>query len=489
MVRATRLSGRYALEERLASGGMGAVYAATDERLSRRVAVKLLREELADDPRFVERFKREARAVAALSHPNIANVFDYGEDEDHHYIVMELAAGRDLSRTLREEGPLDPQAAAAIAAQTCDALAHAHGAGVIHRDIKPGNIIVDDNRRVKVTDFGIARAAGQSTLTATGSVIGTAQYLSPEQGSGAEVGPQSDLYSLGIVLYEMLTGSVPFSGDTPIAIAMKHVAEEVPAPSSVNPDVPRELDAVVAKATAKAPEDRFSSASSMAEALRAATSATPRTALLGAGAAAAGSTAVLDQNPASEEATRHMAPVAGERPVRTKLARVAAMLLGVLAVVLLAVLLYRVATGDDPTNGRTTRRQAGGRVNQPQGDQQHQDDGSQAPSFVIPEGIVGQSADDAEHFLEDRGFEVDEEDVASTAEKDTVVNTIPAPGNPAPGTGVITLVVSTGEAADEGDTDGDTDEDSSGHGNSDEAPGNSDKAKEPKEDKDKEEGD
>lgn len=160
----TTFSGRYKLDEKIASGGMGSVYLATDERLARKVAVKVLKENLADDPRFVERFRREARAVAALSHPNIANVFDYGEEESNHYIVMEMIKGRDLARLLREEGPLDPDRAREIAAETALALGHAHSAGVIHRDVKPGNIIVADDGRVKVTDFGIARAVGGCDL-------------------------------------------------------------------------------------------------------------------------------------------------------------------------------------------------------------------------------------------------------------------------------------------------------------------------------------
>ena len=263
----TRLLDRYHLEERIAAGGMGTVWAAQDERLGRRVAVKMLKDDLAGDPRFVERFRREARAVAALGHPNIANVFDYGEDHGKHFIVMELVEGRDLARLLREEGPMNAGRAAGIAAQACEALGHAHLAGVIHRDVKPGNVMVGDDDRVKVTDFGIARAQGDTSLTATGSVLGTSHYLSPEQAAGGSIGPPSDVYSMGCVLYEMLTGAVPFTGESPVGIAMRHVSEEVPPPSSLAADVPPAVDDVVAKATAKDPKDRFADGRDMAAAL------------------------------------------------------------------------------------------------------------------------------------------------------------------------------------------------------------------------------
>ncbi len=264
----TRLGDRYLLTERLAAGGMGVVWLADEERLGREVAVKVLTEGLAQDQRFIERFRREARAVASLSHPNIAQVFDYGEDEGSSYIVMELVRGRDLARVLREEGTLSFERATRVATGVADALGHAHSQGIVHRDVKPGNVLIGTNEQVKVTDFGIARAAGDTTLTATGSVLGSAHYLSPEQATGAPVGAPSDVYSLGIVLYEMLTGSLPFTGDSAVAVAMRQASEDVPDLTELRPDAPDHLRAIVAKATAKDPQSRFADGDAMAAALR-----------------------------------------------------------------------------------------------------------------------------------------------------------------------------------------------------------------------------
>src|SRR5689334_2339267 len=241
-------NGRYELHRRIARGGMADVFLARDQLLDRPVAVKVLFPEYANDPSFVERFRREAQSAANLNHPNIVAVYDWGEEQGTYFIVMEYVEGRSLADILRTEGPLHPQRAAEIASDIAAALGFAHRNGVIHRDIKPGNVLVSPNGQVKVADFGIARALGaaaEENLTQAGSVMGTATYFSPEQAQGLALDPRSDLYSLGVVLYEMVTGRAPFTGDSPVAIAYKHVQEQPPRPRNVNPDVPVALEAII----------------------------------------------------------------------------------------------------------------------------------------------------------------------------------------------------------------------------------------------------
>jgi serine/threonine-protein kinase len=251
--------GRYRILRRLGSGGMANVYLAEDGELGRRVAIKILNDRYAGDDLFVERFRREAKSAAALSHPNIVSIYDRGEAEGTYYIAMEVIEGRSLKEVIRASGRLRPAQAVAYARQMLAALRFAHRGGIIHRDIKPHNILVGAEERLKVTDFGIARA-GASQMTETGSIMGTAQYLSPEQARGAEVSAASDLYSVGIVLYEMLTGDVPFTGDSAVEIAMKHLNEPPRPPSQRTPGIPPDLDRVVLRALAKDPRDRYQSA-------------------------------------------------------------------------------------------------------------------------------------------------------------------------------------------------------------------------------------
>ena len=258
--------GRYKVIQPVGSGGMAEVYRARDELLGRDVAIKVLSERFSRDPSFVERFRREAQSAANLSHPNIVSLYDYGSDGDTYYIVMEYIDGRTLAEVIAENGPLMPERSAEIAADVAAALQRAHSAGIVHRDIKPGNIMLTISGQTKVTDFGIARAVGgdrDATMTQTGMVIGTAAYLSPEQAQGEPVDARSDVYALGCVLYEMLAGNPPFTGDTPLSIAYKHVREEPTSPSRLNPDVPADLDAVVLKAMAKDPGTRYNSADEM----------------------------------------------------------------------------------------------------------------------------------------------------------------------------------------------------------------------------------
>lgn len=259
---------RYLIESHIGSGGMADVYCATDQQLGRKVALKLLYRRFAQDPEFVERFRREASAAAGLQHPNVVSVYDRGEWEGTYYIAMEYLEGASLKEVVRREGSLPPERAIDITIQILKAARFAHRRGIIHRDLKPHNVIVDEEDRAKVTDFGIARA-GASDMTETGSIMGTAQYLSPEQAQGRGVSAQSDLYSIGILLYELLCGHVPFEADSAVTIALKQVSEAPVPPSQVNPDVPPELEDVVLQALEKEPSARFADADAFIAALEA----------------------------------------------------------------------------------------------------------------------------------------------------------------------------------------------------------------------------
>lgn len=258
----TLFAGRYVLERKLGAGGMADVWLAEDQELGRRVAVKILHERYATDEQFVERFRREATHAAGLSHPNIVSIFDRGTSNGSYFIVMEYVEGRTLKELIVTRGPCPVGVAISYARQVLAAVRYAHRNGIVHRDIKPHNVIVDGDGRVKVADFGIARA-GASQITEAGSIIGTAQYLSPEQARGAPVDESSDLYSTGIVLYELLTGEVPFGGETPVEIAMKHLSQTPEPPSVLRHEVPRDLDLVVLRSLAKEPVDRYRSAKEM----------------------------------------------------------------------------------------------------------------------------------------------------------------------------------------------------------------------------------
>ena len=262
----TILDGRYRIERKLGTGGMASVYLAEDQELGRRVAIKLLDERHAQDEQFIERFRREAESAAGLSHPNVVSIYDRGEAGGTYYIAMEYLEGKTLKELLVSRGPTPVRVAIDYTRQILSALDFAHRNGIVHRDIKPHNVVVAPDGRLKVTDFGIARS-GSSQMTEAGSIIGTAQYLSPEQAQGKPVHPSSDLYSVGVVLYEMLTGTVPFTGDTALEIAMKHLNTVPEPPSEKRPpgigEVPHELDLVVLRALAKDPEDRYRTAREM----------------------------------------------------------------------------------------------------------------------------------------------------------------------------------------------------------------------------------
>src|SRR6266496_820063 len=257
------LLGRYELGPLLGAGGMAEVFEGHDRLLARRVAIKILLAQYAHDPAFLARFRREAQSAASLSHPNIVGVFDTGSEGDTWFIVMEYVDGRTLKDIIRAEGALYWARAAEVAADVAGALAVAHARGIVHRDVKPGNVMLTTEGKVKVMDFGIARATAVPSITQTSAVVGTAQYIAPEQAQGLEVDARTDVYALGCCLYEMLTGQVPFTGPTPVAIAYRHVREDPTPPRALNPDVPVSLERVCLKAMAKRPEDRYQTAVEM----------------------------------------------------------------------------------------------------------------------------------------------------------------------------------------------------------------------------------
>jgi serine/threonine protein kinase len=267
----TEVAGRYEITRRLGAGGMSTVFLATDTVLERNVAIKLLAEHLAEDPDFVERFQREALAAARLQHPNVVQVFDSGKDEpsDRHYIVMEYVDGPSCADLLRERKQLEVDETVHIVRDACHGLDYAHRAGVVHRDVKPGNLLVGENGFTKLADFGIAKAAEQTRITQVGSVLGTAAYLSPEQARGEEAGPPSDIYSLGVCAYQFLAGHLPHEYNSLTELALKQQQEGVEPITASRPEVPRELDQAIRLALERDPQMRYSSAIEMAQALEA----------------------------------------------------------------------------------------------------------------------------------------------------------------------------------------------------------------------------
>ena len=440
-------SGRYQLGERIATGGMGEVWRARDTVLDREVAVKLLKHEYADDPTFRARFTAEAQHAAALHHPNIASVFDFGEIPDadgpgrsRPFLVMELVPGQPLSNLLQSGEPMPPEVAGDLVAQAADAIAAAHALGIVHRDVKPANMLVTPDGTVKITDFGIARAASGAQVTQTGQILGTPHYISPEQAEGHPATEASDVYGLGIVLYECLAGRRPFLRDTPIQIALAHVREEVPPlPSSV----PDRMRAVVSRTLAKDPRERFASAADLAVALRGGEVAgldATSTAVTGAMPFAPTPTQVIDPPPPA-------APPVGIEPVRRRgpawwpwvAAAVAVLLLMLGAAALTGagdegnIPSGNPGTGPDVEQTEPTRRSpAAEPATDPADDRVR----------VREAAYLGRDAGEVKKELEDLGFDVDEEKVPASSydqEKDTVAAIDPH-GPVEPGT-TLTMAV------------------------------------------------
>ncbi|MGN7132269.1 Stk1 family PASTA domain-containing Ser/Thr kinase [Rhodococcoides corynebacterioides] len=425
-----KLSARYDLGEILGFGGMSEVHLARDGRLDRDVAIKVLRQDLARDPTFYLRFRREAQNAAALNHPAIVAVYDTGEAETETgplpYIVMEYVDGETLRDIVRAEGPMAPKRAMEVIADVCAALDFSHRNGIVHRDVKPANVMINRAGAVKVMDFGIARAIADSSspMTQTAAVIGTAQYLSPEQARGEQVDARSDVYSLGCVLFEILTGEPPFTGDSPVAVAYQHVREDPRLPSSVNKDVPAELDSIILKAMSKNPANRYQSAADMrSDLIRVLGGQRPsapvvmsdedRTTIFGG----SDTGRAPDREPADAPSTRASGRHAGPDPDdgRRSRVKVALAALATLVIVgIVGVFLWNLGPGAD------------------------------ARSVTVPD-VSALSADDARTTLENAGFRVDvQQRTDPTVPEGAVIGTRPVSGTTVDENSTLVLELSTG---------------------------------------------
>jgi eukaryotic-like serine/threonine-protein kinase len=406
------VDGRYRILRRIGSGGMADVYAAEDTHLGREVALKVLHRRFAQDQEFVERFRREAKAAAGLSHPNVVGVFDRGEHEGTYYIAMEYLTGRTLKEIVASEAPLAQQRVIDLGVQILHAAGFAHRHGVIHRDFKPHNVIVDEQGHAKVTDFGIARA-GASEMTETGSIMGTAHYLSPEQAQGHAVTAASDLYSIGVMLYEMLAGKLPFEGESAVAIALKHLSEQ-PAPiSTLRPDVHPALEAVVMAALAKDPAQRWQTADDFAEGLEAARSQIEAGA--NGGQSTSGFTPIPLPAAVDPDADGDRPPIAPvTSPERERKRRWPWFTIGLLVLALAGFLIWLIASGELATEKENVPR-------------------------VTQLQLV-----EARAKLERAGFQVEQTRVRSAQPFDQVLDQDPNPGEEAEVGSTVTLEVSDG---------------------------------------------
>ena len=403
----TLVDSRYLILRRIGSGGMADVYCAEDTHLGRQVALKVLHRRFAQDQEFVERFRREASAAAGLQHPNVVGVFDRGRHDGTYYIAMEHLPGRTLKEIVTTEAPLDQARVVDLGMQILQAAGFAHRHGVIHRDFKPHNVIVDDNGAAKVTDFGIARA-GASEMTETGSIMGTAQYLSPEQAQGHAVTAASDLYSIGVMLYEMLAGRLPFEGDSAVSVALKHLSEPPPPISQFRPDVSPALESVVMAALAKDPAHRWQSADDFAEALQAAGIQ------LEDGVTAQDTAAFAPVPVPVTEAPPPVLPPPPGEPEHEHGRRWPWFTIGLFTVALLAFLIYLAVAGLTAADTKEVPR------------------------------VVGKQLLQARQILEREGFEVEESRVRSQAPFDQVVDQDPNPREEADEGSTVVLEVSGG---------------------------------------------
>ncbi len=386
----TVLDNRYDVRRVLGSGGMGEVFLARDRVLGRDVALKVLRRQYAGDSEFAERFKREARSAARLSHPNIVQVYDRGETEEGaSYIAMEYVPGGTLKERISDRGPLGASKAAALGAQVAEALGAAHDRGMVHRDIKPQNVLLTARDEAKVADFGIARAGSSVTISKTGSVMGTAGYMSPEQAMGEPATPRSDLYSLGVVLYEAITGGLPYTADNPIALSMKHVTEPLRPPGEIDPTIPEGMDALIVKLMAKDPEDRYASTDNLADDLWRVSRGLPPAAAGGSRSSRRPRTKAA-QHPPSKMPPARLAPLRRRRGLSWLLIAVAAILF------LLGTLGVLQALGPNATNGWFDVF----------GTDKNPPDRSSAPENVSVPGVAGLTSGEAQQRLIDAGLEV-----------------------------------------------------------------------------------
>ena len=474
------IDGRYRLIERVGSGGMAEVWAAEDLQLGRKVALKLLHRRFSEDPEFVERFKREASSAASLQHPNVVSTYDRGQWDGTYYIAMEFLEGRSLKQLVREEGPLEPLRAIDLTIQILRAARFAHQRGVVHRDIKPHNVIVDAEGRAKVTDFGIARA-GASDMTETGSIMGTAQYLSPEQAQGHAVSPESDLYAIGIVLHEMLTGRVPFDGDSAVTIALKQISEAPVPPSAWNPAVPPELDAIVLHALEKSPAARFSTADEFIAALEGAADRIARGEAVAPGTVAFGAVpAELPPPPPVQDITGHATdeppPDDGKRKRWPWIVAAIALLCIAGGLIALAASGAFTSTpqvtvpkvvGLNATTAQTVLEREGFKAsiqrfvnNAPPDEVFGQDPGAGVkadkgatvvvrvsngpPQTTVPD-VINSSTKDAKKALKQAGFKVKtQQEFSDTVPQGEVIRTIPGPGERADQGSTVTIVTSKG---------------------------------------------